>query len=921
MMNAASPPNPWLWFAWLMLVPLLVGCDGCRQTEETDLKEEVAEQKLPPFTISSAKAFPATRADAGTKGATDGTIKPGHWFAAGVALKSNREDERGAIITDTKIVRPVNVMNDEVERSELEAKIANASARTVGKSFRVRRPAVLPKGQRRELETRALASEAGGRLIEGLEFDGDFVSSRTGAAVPLRPSKFAALQPQSFFFVVLTDRSERFTRLQTADWVEPLRANNEFYRPRENYRIVIPPTKGVLPLSETMLDWTSTAVLFWDDLTSSALTPGQRNAIVDWLHFGGTLIVNGPSGTDAIDDPRLKSLLPIEADGNKELNGDNAIAFLKSHRVKTDESIPAIEARLSGDNSTVSVAGQPAAESTSLGEGDLVYQRRIGRGRIVQSRVDLLSEWMTAWKSYDSFFNGAVLARPPRVCEKLEAFRVSAPQSFLREDEIDTVSEEEMAAIINQPTVQQRLVGMTIEDAPPTINSGFRLFARDMRLGKLPSQSDPQDEPDSDEASVGSGRQKPSRTLQIASAKDYRNRLDQEVLQHPVSGVGGWKDDSALLMSFRNSLQDRIGVTIPDSSLVVKSLLIYLIVLIPLNYAVFRWMGRLEWAWLAMIPIALVGAFMVARAAQLDMGFARSRNELAFLEIPRDHDRGHLTRTIALYNSLASNYSIQFENPDAAITMLASRRTDSRNEAMFGSDGLTLQLGFDAGPRLDGIAVGSNSYGSVHVEQMVPVGGQLSLSQDGSTLSNDSNLELTDVYVIRQPSESSETSMTEIAVLGSVAPGENPKVSYQPADRVSVPGDVDSGVRLCMQRILASTYIEPGTTRLLGRLAKVPLDQADADESPAWGGLEIQPVCSQVEADTIVLAHLEYPAVPAAQPDENLMDDFRSRTTTLEEERAKKAKEKKAEESRKKREEESAGTAVTEESDTTKETP
>ncbi|WP_037230465.1 hypothetical protein [Rhodopirellula baltica] len=916
MMNAASPPNPWLWFAWLMLVPLLVGCDGCRQTEETDLKEEVAQQNLPPFTIGPAKAFPATRADAGTKGATDGAVKPGHWFAAGVTLKSNREDERGAIVTDTKIVRPLNALADQVERFELDAKIADASSRTVGKSFRVRRPAVLPKGQRRELETRALASEAGGRLIEGLEFDGDFVSSRTGAAVPLRPSKFAALQPQSFFFVVLTERSERFTRLQTADWVEPMRATNEFYRPRENYRIVIPPTKGVLPLSETMLDWTSTAVLFWDDLTSSALTPGQRNAIVDWLHFGGTLIVNGPSGADAIDDPKLKSLLPIQADGNEELNGDNAIAFLKSHRVQTDESIPAIEARLSGDNSTVSVAGQPTADATSLGTGDLVYQRRIGRGRIVQSRVDLLSEWMTAWKSYDSFFNSVVLSRPPRVCQKLEGTPASMPQPFLSEDEIDTVSEEEMAAIIDQPMVQQTLVGMTIEDAPPTINSGFRLFARDMRLGKLPNLDevkDASDEPNGDEASVGSGR---SRTSLARSDKDYRNRLDEEVMQHPVSGVGGWKDDSALMLSFRNSLQERIGVTIPDSSLVVKSLLIYLIVLIPLNYAVFRWMGRLEWAWLAMIPIALVGAFMVARAAQLDMGFARSRNELAFLEIPRDHDRGHLTRAIALYNSLASNYSVQFENPDAAITMLASRRTDSRNEAMFGSDGLTLQLGFDAGPRLDGIAVGSNSYGSVHVEQMVPVGGRLSLSQDGSTLRNDSNLDLTDVYVIRQPTGSGDTSKTEIAVLGSVAPGENPQISYQSADQVRVPEDVDSGVRQCMRRILNSTYIEPGTTRLLGRLAKVPLDQADADESPAWGGLEIQPVCKQVEADTIVLAHLEYPAVPTPQPDENLTDDFRSRTTTLEEEKANKAKE-----AKKKSEEESTGTEVTEESDTTKETP
>ncbi|MEO9594581.1 hypothetical protein [Rhodopirellula bahusiensis] len=916
MMKSASPPSPWLWFAWLMLVPLLVGCDGCRPTEDADLKDELAEQKLPPFTINSAKAFPATRPDAGTKGAIDGTIKPGHWFAAGVALKSNREDERGAILTETKITRPANAFTDEVERSEMDARIADASARTVGKSFRVRRPAVLPKGQRRELETRALASEAGGKMIEGLEFDGDFVSSRTGASVPLQPSKFAALQPQSFFFVVLTERSERFTRLQTSDWVEPLRSSEDFYRPRENYRVIIPPTQGVLPLSETMLDWTSTAVLFWDDLTSSALTPGQRSAIVDWVHFGGTLIVNGPSGTDAIEDATLKSLLPIQPDGNQEINGDDAIAFLKSHMVQSDESLPAIEARLN-DNITVSVAGQPAEDATSLGDGDLVYQRRIGRGRIVHSRVDLLNEWMTAWKSYDSFFNSAVLARPPRKFRKVEAYRSLGLQSPSASQNAETVSEEEIAKMLEQPSVEQALVGMTIEDAPPSINSGFRLFARDMRLGNLPNAADAEA---TDDNTIGSGRQSQSSANRGRARNDYRNRLDDEVLQHPVSGVGGWKDDSAIMMSFRNSLQERIGVTIPDSSLVVKSLMIYLIVLIPLNYAVFRWMGRLEWAWLAMIPIALIGAFMVARAAQLDMGFARSRNELALLEIPRDHDRGHLTRAIALYNSLASNYSVQFDNPDAAITMLTSRRADSRNETMFGSDGLTLQLGFDAGPRLDGIAVGSNSFGSVHVEQMVSVGGQLSLSKDGSTLRNDSNLDLTDVYVIRQPLAGSGSSTTEIAVLGGVAPGENPTVSYQPAEQVRVPGDVDSGVRLCMQRILASSYLQPGTTRLLGRLTRIPPDQTDADETSAWGGLEIAPTCSQVEADTIVLAHLEYPSLHEPQPDVNLTDDFRSRTTKLEEERKRerqsKAKQAEADEAEPTEEED-----TTEESDTSKETP
>ncbi|MFG0264865.1 MAG: hypothetical protein ACF8AM_06880 [Rhodopirellula sp. JB055] len=898
MMKPASPPNPWQWFAWLMLVPLLAGCDGCRQTEQADLKEELEQQKLPPFTISSAKAFPATRPDAGTQGAKDGAIKPGHWFAAGVALKSNHEDERGAIQTETKITRPVDAFTDLAVEEQIEQDLEEASARTIGKPFQVRRPAVLPRGQRRELETRALAPEAGGKLVTGIELDGDFISSRSGSSVPLRPSSFAALPTQSFFFVVLTERSERFTRLQTSDWVEPLRAIDEYYRPRENYRVVIPPTQGVLPLSETMLDWTSTAVLFWDDLTSSALTPGQRNAILDWVHFGGTLVVNGPSATDAIEDTQLKSLLPIQADGNEEINSDNAIAFLKSHQVATDKSLPAIQARLTNDNSTVAVAGQPAPEATSLGDGDLVYQRQIGRGRIVHSRVDLLSEWMTAWKSYDSFFNSAVLGRPPRRCSAVDSYRPISPGPFLIEDEIDTVAEEEMAATLNLPSFEQKLVGMTLEDVPPSINSRFRLFARDMRLGTPPSEAASDTiKPPSDTESA------PLRT-----PNDYRNRLEPETLLHPVSGVGGWKDDSPVMTSFRNSLQQRIGVTIPDSSLVIKSLLIYLIVLIPLNYAIFRWMGRLEWAWLAMIPIALVGAFMIARAAQLDMGFARSRNELAFLEIPREHDRGHLTRTIALYNSLASNYSVQFETPDAAITMLTSRKTDSRNANMFDSDDLTLQLGFDAGPRLDGIAVGSNSFGAVHTEQMVPIGGSLSLSPDGSKLQNDSNLDLSDVYVIRRLPGANATSDIEIAVLGGVSPGESPSLSYQPAEQIRVPSDMDSGVGLCMQRILTSTLIPPGTTRLLGRLASIPPEQADANESPAWGGLEISPRCNQVDADTIVLAHLEYPPLPSPQPDENLAEDFQPRTTELEEDKQN-------------RQQESPNLSTIEEPDASKEAP
>ncbi|MCC9654983.1 hypothetical protein [Rhodopirellula halodulae] len=866
-MIAASTSRPRNWLAWLLLIPLVVGCDGCRPSDDGPDEPTEEQTKLPPLTIDSAKAFPATRPDAGTKGTADGAIKPGHWFSASIALRSNHDDERGVIQTETKVPLSKRLFASEDDTEDTQQKLEDAAAKTVGKPFRVRRPAVLPRGQRRVLDTRALAPEAGGRTLQSVGFDGDYVSSRTGSPTPLRPSTFAALPSQTFFFVILTERSEKFTLLQTADWVEPHRSVDQFYRARENYRVVIPPTQGVLPLSETMLDWTSTSVLFWDDLTSSALTPGQRVALTDWIHFGGTLIVNGPIAADAIEDASLRKLLPIEADGNQEVSSDDAIAFLESHRVRTDESIPAIAARLRENSSTVVVAGQPHPDAEALGAGDMVYQRRIGRGRIVQSRVDLMTEWMTAWKSYHSFFNSAILARPPRKRKKTNYADNAAFYDLQAQNNRD-LTDREIAALANRPSIEQTMVGMQSEDIPPAINSAFRLFARDMQLGY--------DQTKSNLAAQETAAQQNS----DLDPKDYHLRIDAEVLQHPVSGVGGWKDDSPLMRSFRSSLQDRIGVTIPDSSLVVRSLAIYLVVLIPLNYLVFRWMGRLEWAWLAMVPIALVGAFMVARAAQLDMGFARSRNELAFLEVPSQYDRGHLTRTIAFYNSLASDYAVQFDRPDAAITMLASNRTDARNAGMFGNEQLKLQLGFDAGPRLEGISVGSNSYGSVHVEQMVPVGGQLSLSADGTRLQNDSDLDLMDAFVIRR---AGEPSRFEIAVVGAIAPGESPALSFQDADSIRVSGDIPDGARQCMQRILASRRIPTGSTRLVARLAAVPPDQADDANGPAWGGLTVSPACSQTQADTIVMAHLSYPDIPEPQPDLDLADDFRRVTKQVKE--------------------------------------
>ena len=92
--------------------------------------------------------------------------------------------------------------------------------------------------------------------------------------------------------------------------------------------------------------------------------------------------------------------------------------------------------------------------------------------------------------------------------------------------------------------------------------------------------------------------------------------------------MAGWNDRSGASDAARQALKDAAGISIPQGRFVLRVLLIYLLVLVPLNWAVFWSLGRVEWAWFAAPCIAVVAAVAVVRFAQLNIGFARSVTEL-----------------------------------------------------------------------------------------------------------------------------------------------------------------------------------------------------------------------------------------------------------------------------------------------------
>jgi hypothetical protein len=242
------------------------------------------------------------------------------------------------------------------------------------------------------------------------------------------------------------------------------------------------------------------------------------------------------------------------------------------------------------------------------------------------------------------------------------------------------------------------------------------------------------------------------------------------------SGAGAWNDYSGVANSVRDALKDAAGITIPKAGFVFRVLAAYLVVLVPINWLVFRMMRRVEWAWVAAPMIAIIGAVAVVRLAQLDIGFARSRTEIATLEIQGDYPRAHLTRYSALYTSLSTSYDLEFEDPTALAQPFPAQR---------GQHSTLLPVHFyqeDGRMRLGGFQVDSNSTGMVHSEQMFELGGAMRLSEDasgGMQLTNNTSISLRDVGVARRTRQG-----IELAWVGELDPKTSKDLAFTPGANV-----------------------------------------------------------------------------------------------------------------------------------------
>lgn len=816
---------------WLAIATtLLTGCDGCRQANDDD-PQKLKELPRSEFTVPPPQVLPTDRT------VISGGLKPGHWFTASQAVKSNLGDRRGQL------------------RSTLAMPIIDADGMETGRStissLDSLRPVVLPKGQQRNFDYRLLTPLPAGtdqgtfRLRSRLEVAGQ-VASFEGNSLP-----FTIMGEQEYFFVILTERDTRFTRLSVSDWVTPLVIPADFRRAQSNYRIVVPSTDSLLGLPETMLDWTATGFVLWDNMESEKLTPLQMTALGDWVHFGGTLIVNGADAAESLDRSIMSQWLPMKPTGNLEMDPEAAAALLTNWSVETDLSVEKQIALANDQSARIVLEGIPHELSVVLPDsGDLILTRRVGRGRIVQARFDLTSDWITGWDSYDSFFNNVILSRPHRKF-------VQEPSEF------------------GELGYRHSYLDLNTSQAKATFNTRFRLVARD---GRFANPQIAKTEQDVSATGVIGGRVAGTPVEEPPSAQVSQNASlpgvsgDVDSLQSPLidssfrttafSGIGGWNDNSDVMQQSRKTLREQSGIEIPSMDLVAKSLAIYLFVLVPLNFFIFRLLGKLEYAWFSVPLIAILGAVAVARTARLDIGFARSQTELSLLEMQPGYARGHLSRVVAIYNSLSTPYELAFDTIDGVAAPIGILK-ENKNSAV------TFQSSFNEGPGLTGLSVDSNQVGTIHAEQMVEMGGGIMLRETSPDspvrLVNETNHDLQDVYVVRR----NAGGTMEASVVGAIPSQGEAVLRFVSGDEFLVPDSLPLGSAGLIRSLIRSMPIKQDEMRMVARID---------DKLP---GMQIMPSATQSIGQTVVFVTLQYPPFKRPQVDLNLVTDFRKVQTIL----------------------------------------
>lgn len=941
----------------LLLIVLLIGlislpgCGGCwggnqsaqakKKKEEEEAKEQEKKKKKKlekpkdDFEPLAVRLLPSNDPTPSIK-APPILVKPGHWIAVSTAAKANNFDFPGELATFV-----------EQQATQQPLELEDGTTR-LGSWC----PAILPKGQAKRIESLFYVpkrkEEQLGRVYS---LRNELRGARGGRSEAFSTNLSNSLKNYEHLIVVLAANSvspasySHFDKLLSVKMPAVGDTYDAEAEPVRYYYVMRPTCERSAPVPSHPLAWTTIAYVFWDDLNPAVLTNFQQQALLDWLHWGGQLVISGPSSLDKLKGSFLEPYLPGQAGPTIKLEQSAFDELNRRYSLRRDpQRMDPAAGKPKEDLSKITVSPERPmlgieldqhAEARDInGTGGLVVERRLGGGRIVVTRFPLTDVRIKQWRNFDGFFNTVLLRRPPRV--------------FSQNPQLAQFNMEWDNPLLNNMLLETRL------------NTTLRYFSRDVgALSEEPWTQEvvgpaPSDQPEEPFNQRGLRGRRPPVAGGMSGAPvfgapgfggmaggfgDYRKVLPDTSKQQPdfddwhfagydadrPLGIAAWNDQGAASIAAHQALTDGAGIQIPRADFVMKVLAVYLLVLVPLNWLVFWTIGRVEWAWIAAPLIAIGGAAAVIRLAQLDIGFARSRTEVAVLEIQGGYERAHLTRYSALYTSLSSSYTLGFEDSSAlAMPFTAGPRNE---QLLINAQFSDVAFRRDKEMALTGVQVSSNSTGMVHSEQMLPLGENPKVTESlllvgeeskGYSVSNRTDLVLRDVGVFRRvdvPGIDGEpleyAPRIEMAYLPKIEAATSALLKFKPLVYTSPPKKPDEGYRPGPPT-LASLLRHPYPRIWLPEWNQVPIlagsNANNADDRPAdtsrirltrlallatdrlrllpgdvrlvgWTdqrlpGLRIRPEAPQNLTYTLVVAHLARGPLPRVRADRNRAEDY-----------------------------------------------
>ena len=828
-----------------LVIPLVVlmlataGCGGCnsKPSPQTQAEKEEAEQKKKKQAAAKKKladreikpmrpllgyepAPPVAEGELPTGEMPKGPrllVKPGHWTTTIQEMKSNYEDfigESSTTLVDSKR-RPVPLDHTNF-------------------TFRAMRPVALAKGRMKRIESPLFIPEQS----NGIHLLATLRDRNSGRQETVPQPMLQKMPSYQYFVVVLAKEISQYAFLKVTDAVRMPWEEESDAASQPHYRVVLADATKKLPLPTNALTWSSVSHLIWDEVDPTRLTPEQQLAMVDWLHWGGRLIINGPDSLDTLRGSFLEEFLPAESAGPRTVTASDLSAWSAYWSRRDQGKRPP---QLKPTKPWSGVRLKPKGDATELvGKAGLFYERRVGSGTIVVSSIQLAERGFINWPGYDSFLSAALLRRPRRLFSKGPYDGLSIAWSEYPERRLDA-----------------------------HFATGLRMFSRD---AKTPANQWSVEETSTDQFGQ----------LGIAS----KAKTDR------AGGLGTWSDFNPVSEAARAVLTDAAAVRVPGGGFVLACLGLYLLVLVPLNWVVFRAIGRVEWAWVAAPLIAMLGTFVIVRQAQLDIGFVRSQTEIALLELQGTHDRGILSRYTALYSSLSTTYGVTFDESTALATPFpASQAASPADEKIW-----DVVFENQNGTQLRGLAVSSASTKMVHSEEVFPLAGSLRIGQSSrghAQLINRLGYPLRDTVVIRRTFEKSDgadggsSPKYQSSWIGKLRDGDSAVIGFQSLSfsKDQIPhgehrkqaSDAGPVSKIDVERLIKIAFQFPADEDPLG-------SRRDETRVVGWidqvlPGTEVSPSASQIIGATVVLAHINYGELPRPEPDVNSRSDvFRVKT-------------------------------------------